>query len=264
MIKYVLTAVVMLALVACDQGKEAAKAGKKAEVANKPATGRSATTRSKTQSKKVSTKPVPAKASAKDIPYIDPNLAFKGETLYLQNCVFCHQADAIGKPGVAPSLTNQEFLSIAPVDFLYETIRDGRPGTGMPPFKHLGKEGITAIVAYLRDHAKLPSRIKEVDSQPRSQGDERRGKLIFEQICATCHGPGGNGYAAGGTGTAIGKRGFLDKVSDGFIRVTIKEGRSFTRMLPFQGPNALADLDDQTIDDIIAYLRTAPAEKKQP
>ena len=33
-----------------------------------------------------------------------------GKDLYNQNCVFCHQADAIGKVGFAPSLTNKEFL----------------------------------------------------------------------------------------------------------------------------------------------------------
>ncbi len=197
------------------------------------------------------------------IPYTDPVLAYKGETLYLQNCVFCHKAHAIGKPGVAPSLTNQEFLSIAPVNFLFDTIRDGRPGTGMPPFKHLGKEKINALVAYLRDHAKKPSRIKAVLAQPVNQGDARLGMIFFKQICATCHGPGGNGYAAGGTGTAIGKTGFLSKVSDGFIRTTIKEGRSFTRMLSFQGPQALADLSSKEIDDIIAYMRTVPGEKAQ-
>jgi cytochrome c oxidase cbb3-type subunit 3 len=86
------------------------------------------------------------------------------------------------------------------------------------------------------------------------------GKVVFRQVCATCHGPGGNGYEAGGTGTAIGKKGFLEKASDGFIRVTIKEGRSNTRMLPFQGPAAIADLSNKEIDDIIAYLRTAPGE----
>ena len=46
-----------------------------------------------------------------------------------------------------------------------------------------------------------------------------------------------------------------NKVSDGFIRETIKVGRSNTRMLPFQGPEALADLSDREIDDIIVYLR---------
>jgi mono/diheme cytochrome c family protein len=201
-----------------------------------------------------------AAPAVKEAPFIDPALAFKGEELYNQNCVFCHQADAIGKPGVAPSLTNKEFLAIAPVDFLIETIKKGRAGTGMPPFAHLDDKKIEAIVAFLRSHATLPSRIKEVAAQPISQGDPRIGKLFFDQVCSTCHGPGGDGYTAGGTGTAIGKAGFLNTASDGFIRTTIKEGRSNTRMLPFQGPASLADFSDKEIDDIIAYLRTVPSE----
>lgn len=194
-----------------------------------------------------------------EVPVIDPVLAFKGEEIYNRNCVFCHQADAIGKPGVAPSLTNKEFLAIAPVDFLINTIKQGRAGTGMPPFAHLGDADIEAVVAFLRSHATLPDRITEVYTQPQTQGDPRLGKAWFDQICATCHGPNGDGYAAGGTGTAIGKAGFLDHVSDGFIRTTVKEGRSNTRMLPFFGPAALANLSDNEIDDVIAYLRTVPS-----
>ncbi len=37
----------------------------------------------------------------------------EGQALFDENCVFCHQEDAIGEPGVAPSLTNPELLSIA-------------------------------------------------------------------------------------------------------------------------------------------------------
>ncbi len=194
------------------------------------------------------------------IPVIDHTLADKGGELYKQNCVFCHQADAIGKPGVAPSLTNKELLSVASDKFFFTTIHDGRPGTGMPPFAHLGKENIGAIIAFLRGHAKLPSRYAAVDEEEPTQGDPRLGTIWFHQICSTCHGPDGNGYAAGGTGTAIGKTGFLDKASDGFIRITVKEGRSNTRMLPFQGPEAMANLTDREIDDIIAYLRTVPSQ----
>ncbi len=182
-----------------------------------------------------------------------------GEKLYNQNCIFCHQEDAIGKPGFAPSLTNKEFLSISSNKFLMSTIRDGRPGTGMPPFGHLGRSKVEAIVAYFRAHSKLPYRGSKVNAQPTAKGDPRIGRLWFEQICSTCHGPKGNGYAAGGTGTAIGKAGFLSKVSDGYIRETIKVGRSNTRMLAFQGPAAMADLTNREIDDIITYLRTVPS-----
>ena len=144
----------------------------------------------------------------------------KGQELFDANCAFCHQADAVGKPGVAPSLTNPELLAIASDTFFMATIREGRVDTGMPPFAHLGQKNLRAIVAYLRSHANGPSRAAEVAAQPDAHGDPR-----------------------------------LGKVSDGFIRETIKKGRSNTRMLAFQGPAGLANLSDREIDDIIVYLR---------
>lgn len=185
----------------------------------------------------------------------------EGKRFYDQNCAVCHQADAIGKPGFAPSLTNKEFLSISSDKFIATTIRDGRVGTGMPPFAHLGRQKVNAIVAYLRSHAALPDRSASINAQPDAHGDPRLGKQWYDYICSTCHGVKGDGYAAGGTGTAIGKLGFLLKVSDGFIRTTVKEGRSNTRMLGFQGPSGLANLSDQEIDDIIVYLRSLPKQQ---
>jgi len=179
----------------------------------------------------------------------------KGDELFNENCQACHQADAIGKPGFAPSLTNPELLSIASDEFFIATIAQGREGTGMPPFSHLGAENIKAIVKFLRKHEKLPNRAKEVNAQPDAHGDPRLGKQWYDYICSTCHGLGGNGYEAGGTGTAIGNKNFLNTVSDGFLRVTIQKGRSNTRMLPFQGPEGMANLSDGEIDDIIVYLR---------
>lgn len=185
----------------------------------------------------------------------------KGEQLYNQNCSICHQADAIGKVGFAPSLTNPELLSISSDKFFESTIRDGRVGTGMPPWSHLGRKNIKAIVAYLRSHAKLKNRSAVVDNEPESRGDPRLGKQWFEDICATCHGVNGDGYASGGTGTAIGKAGFQHKVSDGFIRETIRNGRSNTRMLGFSDSTGLAHLSAEEIDDVIAYMRTLPENK---
>jgi cytochrome c oxidase cbb3-type subunit 3 len=178
-----------------------------------------------------------------------------GKSQFNENCAVCHQADAIGKPGMAPSLTNPELLSISSDKFFMSTIRDGREDTSMMPFVHLGRKNVRAIVTYLRSQAKIPNRAKEVDAQPEARGDPRLGEQWYNYICSTCHGMSGNGYESGGTGTAIGLPGFLNKVSDGFIRETIKVGRSNTRMLPFQGPEALADLSDREIDDIIVYLR---------
>jgi cytochrome c oxidase cbb3-type subunit 3 len=178
-----------------------------------------------------------------------------GKAQFDENCAVCHQADAIGKPGIAPSLTNPEFLSVSSDKFLMGTIRDGREDTGMPPFAHLGRHNVRAIVAFLNSHATLPNRSSEVDAQPMARGDPRLGQTWYLNICSTCHGTDGDGYESEGAGTAIGLPGFLNKVSDGFIRETIKKGRSNTRMLPFQGSAGLANLSNQEIDDIIVYLR---------
>lgn len=191
----------------------------------------------------------------------DKALVDEGEQLFNQNCAVCHQEDAIGKPGFAPSLTNKEFLSIATDKFFESTIRDGRVDTGMPPFAHLGRAKVQAIVAFLRSHAKLPDRSEAVNGQGDAHGDPRLGKQWYDDICSTCHGVKGDGYASGGTGTAIGKPGFLGKVTDGFIRTTIKEGRSNTRMRGFQGSYGLANLTDREIDDIIVYLRSLPQQQ---
>ncbi|VAW67713.1 Cytochrome c oxidase subunit CcoP [hydrothermal vent metagenome] len=184
------------------------------------------------------------------------NAAEEGKQLFDMNCMACHQADAIGKPGFAPSLTNKELLRTASDKFFMSTIRDGRTGTGMPPFAHLGKKKIKNIVAFLRSHEKTPTQAKKIDAQPDSYGDARKGGLWFTQICESCHGKDGEGYGAGVAGPAIGKSGFLNKVSDGFIRETIKNGRSNTRMRGFSGPGGLANLSDSEIDDIIAFLRS--------
>ncbi len=184
-----------------------------------------------------------------------------GKQLFDQNCAVCHQADAIGKPGFAPSLSNPELLSTASDKFLMGTIRDGRAGTGMPPFAHLGRAKIEAIVSYLRSLSDgRPNIAAELDAQRAAHGDPSLGKVWFDDICATCHGVKGDGYFSGGTGTAIGKTGFLSKASDGFLRETIKKGRSNTRMLPFSGSAGLANLSDQEIDDIIVYLRQLAEE----
>ena len=188
----------------------------------------------------------------------DPAQIAEGERLYNQNCVFCHQPEAIGKPGFAPSLTHPELLATASDKFLMGTIRDGRPGTGMAPFAHLGRKGAKTSVAYLRSQSDEPNRSAEVDAEPAASGDPRLGKIWFDDICSTCHGVNGDGYLAGGTGTAIGTAGFLDKASDGFIRETIKRGRSDTRMRGFVGPDGLANLSDREIDDIIVYMRGLP------
>ena len=179
-----------------------------------------------------------------------------GRILFEENCVACHQAGAGGKSGLAPSLVSKEFLAAASDRFLKKTIKEGREGTSMMPFGEVLKDtGIHAIIAYLRSGNRTHSQGMALDHDRQAMGDPRLGKHWFSQVCAGCHGPNGEGYVGAGSGTAIGKRGFLSAASDGFIRYIIKNGRSNTAMRGFSGPDALASLNDREIDDIISYLR---------
>jgi len=184
-------------------------------------------------------------------------IAKKGKRVFDANCAACHQPDAIGKPGIAPSLINPQFLAIASDEFLFETISKGREGTPMPAWgEELGKKKINAVIAFLRSHAKGPNRSKAVNAQRRTMGNAKLGETWFRGICAKCHGIYGQGYAANGSGTAIGGKDFLRVASDGFIRETVMFGRDGTRMRPFHNSKALANLNKSEIDDIIKYMRT--------
>jgi mono/diheme cytochrome c family protein len=183
--------------------------------------------------------------------------AEKGKAIFEENCVACHQQDGKGLPGTAPSLTNKEILRYASDRFFTATINEGRPDTPMPAFaEQLKPEDVQAVIAYLRSFATGPGQGPEIDAESPAKGDIALGKLRFDQICSSCHGNDGEGYEAGGSGTAIAKSGLLSKASDGFLRATIREGRSNTPMHGFVGSAALANLTYAEVDGIISYLRS--------
>ncbi|MDX8414032.1 MAG: c-type cytochrome [Mariprofundales bacterium] len=184
----------------------------------------------------------------------------QGKKIFQTNCLACHQSDG---HGAAPALINADFLSIASDAFLFDSINDGRMDAGMPPWGWLGEQKIRAVIAYLRTQSTLPNRSKAINAQPVAQGSVQRGTMLFGDICLTCHGIQGQGYADGNTGTHIGDASFLRVASDGFIREVIRNGRRGTAMRGFVGPAAMAALSDQEIEDIIVFLRSLSAKKQE-
>ena len=72
-----------------------------------------------------------------------------GDRLYTTNCGGCHGYDLEGASG--PSLFADALLSKRTDDMLLFVIRNGRPGTRMPPWKGvLTDDKIGAIIAFLR------------------------------------------------------------------------------------------------------------------
>ncbi len=164
----------------------------------------------------------------------------------------------VGKIGFAPSIRNRDFLAIASNDFIKQTVSNGRPGTAMVARPDLSEKVLADIIAYLRALPVANEVLISVDAYTVFNGDEKAGKGKFEVFCAACHGPEGQGYAAGGSGPGIGLPGFLKAASDDYIYQTLKQGRVGTPMKPFMGPEGVANLTDQDVYDITTYLRSLP------
>lgn len=187
----------------------------------------------------------------------------RGAELYGQYCAVCHGAD--GRGGVGVPLALPSFLPSVSDDYLAATIRHGRPGRVMPAFAHLGEANIKAIVGHLRSWMSADRQVVALSDQP-VKGDVQRGKTLYAERCAACH--GSNGEGGHGTGVtfsrprdlpiiapALNNPGFLAAASDQMIKTTLMNGRDGTPMVSFlqQG------LSERDIDDVVAYVRSFAA-----
>ncbi len=182
--------------------------------------------------------------------------ADEGRKLFDLNCLTCHQEGAKGQVGLAPSIRNPDFLSLASDDFIRNTIKQGRFGTAMVARPDLNDAQLDKIISFLRSvPTGAPRQPIKVDWEMKYSGDQVAGEWKYAVYCAACHGVKGEGYNAGLVGTAIGYPGFLKVASDDYILQTTRLGRIGTPMQPFVGPKGLANLSEQDIKDIIVHLR---------
>ena len=184
---------------------------------------------------------------------LDDASAKRGKVAFA-TCAGCHGQEAEGRVGMAPSLNSKSFLEAASDAMLFETIAKGRAGTTMVPWEaSLGKSGINDVIAHLRTLTKTSP--AKLDESP-LKGDAAKGERDWRLICSNCHGRTGAGYQESGSGTGIGRKGFLDTVSDGYLRHVIAEGKSGTAMKGFLGTKVtVANMNKDEIEDVIAYLR---------
>jgi cytochrome c oxidase cbb3-type subunit 3 len=186
-----------------------------------------------------------------------------GKQLYRDNCSVCHQTK--GKGGIGLPLT-EPILKQVSDDYLLKTIRVGRPGRIMPPFQHLSDAQVRAIVKYMRDWTGNSGPV--FSSEP-VKGDMNKGKQLFAERCASCHGKDGSG-ADDGTGVtlsrerafgvmppAITNAGFLQAAPDAMIKHIISKGRPSGKMPTFD-----KQLTDVQKNDVVAYIRSFEDQDK--
>lgn len=183
-----------------------------------------------------------------------------GDRLYERHCSACHGLD--GQGGVGIPLALPSFQAAVSDDFLFSTIRHGRPGRVMPSFKTLSDAQVRAIINHLRSWTPQQEPVKD-EQQKQGYGRPERGKELFAKYCAHCHGAnGGGGHGTGVTFSrprdlpimppALNNPGFLAAASDAMIKQTLMVGREGTPMMSF----IMMGLQERDIDDIVSYVRS--------
>lgn len=104
-----------------------------------------------------------------------------GAKLFPANCGSCHGIDGRGGER-APDIATRRDVQKLSDDALAKIIREGIPGTGMPPFGSLGSPKIQALVRQMR-------RLQGEDKSSSLPGSPAGGKSLFfgKAGCSDCH-----------------------------------------------------------------------------
>ena len=116
----------------------------------------------------------------------DPKAVDYGLPLFRKSCSSCHGINARGG-GRGPNLTLGRWNYGGTDAALFRTIKNGVPGTEMPPYKYAEEDDIWMVISFLRTLGE--------DSRPPVAGDREAGERIFitESNCSQCHMVGGTG-----------------------------------------------------------------------
>lgn len=179
---------------------------------------------------------------------------------YDKFCALCHGPMGEGYTADnANMLANQDWLAASSDVFIASAIVNGRPGTPMSAWGAdwggpLDTERVAGLTALIR-RWQNPTTVAVDVSGELLAGIAGRGKPVFEAYCVGCHGAAGEGVTA----VSLNNAQFHADASDGYIADAIARGRAGTSM-----PDYGDRLTEQTIADLVAYIRTWASDAPTP
>ena len=210
-----------------------------------------------------------------------PELVENGQSLFLQNCAFCHGRDA-GGGETGPDLTRSKLVTDdVKGDKIGPVVRNGRPEKGMPRFA-LPDQDIAGLVAYIhtqktRAESQVGGR-RGVDVEDLQTGNVSDGRAYFNGPgnCSSCHSPTGDQrmlYPADAKAdvtvtlrsgeTLAGKLAYQDEFtvglrdSSGWYRSWPVSAVKYTVKAPAEAhAELLGKYSDDDIHNLMAYLQT--------
>jgi mono/diheme cytochrome c family protein len=181
---------------------------------------------------------------------IRPGEVANFDVLYAQNCSACHGAK--GQGALTVGIGGPVYLAIAEDSSIRDTIREGRRGTPMSAYARseggmLTDAQIEILVRGIRQRGGQAlaggSPPAYASTQP---GDAARGRQVFTESCARCH--GGDSRGGGSIADAL----YLSLVTDQHLRTVIIVGMPNLGMPDWRGYSK--PLSDAEITDVLAWL----------
>ncbi|MGY8815373.1 MAG: c-type cytochrome [Gammaproteobacteria bacterium] len=156
--------------------------------------------------------------------------------IFDRNCAMCHGNSGLGVTNTFPNLMDGVWQWGASITNIEQTIRNGRRAV-MPGWdSSLNSNQIDQLAEFLQS---LSSGIIIPDSDP--------GRLIYSQLCFSCHGTEGKGNINIGAPSLVDTVWLYGK-SDDDLTETIRNGRNGTM------PGFYNKLDDVQIRLLLAWL----------
>ena len=149
------------------------------------------------------------RAPAESNPFDSKRDIERGNRVFQIYCSYCH--GATGEGGRGADLTQGEFRYGSSDGELFETIRNGIPGSEMG-WVRASDDDVWRLVAFVKQLAQPGARKK-------ASGDAAAGKVVYEGKggCAACHAINNRGGSLGPDLTDIGRRRGLDSLGESLL-----------------------------------------------
>src|ERR1019366_5457802 len=117
----------------------------------------------------------------------------RGAAVFMQDCAGCHavagRGDGIVSPVLLPKPADLTVVRFS-VELLRQVLWNGVPGTSMPSWRNLPLSDLNGLATYVQT---LHPSVSPNNAAPEVSG---RGRTLFSQACAPCHGVLGDGKSA--------------------------------------------------------------------
>lgn len=189
-----------------------------------------------------------------------------GQQLFATNCAPCHGDFGEGGPNparpgdiIAP-ISTAEYLKTRDDATLRSIIAQGQPNFGMSPFGSsfggpLDDDEIDALVAFIRSWEANPP--VELPPEVAVEQISLSGAEIFQELCAQCHGPNGEG----GIGPSFVDAEFKSRHTETSLFNVINEGHEATAMIGW-GEVLSAEQIQQLVEFIIQMELAEPVTEE--